>query len=137
LILKLIQSRNLGANLNMVCNFKMKKSKSTIHKLGINKKIAADHKEICVIFNQCFVNAGDKLVKDLLSQYPWSAKSNDCDRYLGKPVVHSIFCEPDTAHLSESCLHQFSHCAQIIILCQFHSAFRLIPVSPIPELTVI
>jgi hypothetical protein len=88
--------KRLWSNLNMVCNFKMNKSKSTIYKLRTNSEIVTDKNDICNVFNQYFVNIGDKLVTDVLSQYPsWSA--NDCDRYLNKPLAHSIFCEPVTA----------------------------------------
>ena len=58
----------------MACNFKMKKSKSTIQKLRTNSEIVTDKNDICNIFNQYFVNIGDKLVTGLLSQNPsWTA----------------------------------------------------------------
>jgi hypothetical protein len=44
--------KKLWSNLNMVCNFKMKKSKSAIQKLRINNVIVTDKKEIC---NVCLV----------------------------------------------------------------------------------
>jgi hypothetical protein len=44
--------KRLWSNLNMVCNFKMKKSKSTINKLRTNSEIVTDKNDICNVFNQ-------------------------------------------------------------------------------------
>lgn len=88
--------KKIWSNLNAVCSLKSSKEKTQfIQKLDIKGKVVAQSVDIGNGLNEYFADVGQNLVTALLQQNPnWS--HNDFKKYLSKPVVNSLFCDPVT-----------------------------------------
>ena len=85
-------SRQLWANLNMVCSLK-KTSLSNIPKLVVDGKEITETIEICTELNKYFANVGEKLVRELDKAHPL-VDDNEFINYCSAPIKNSLFCLP-------------------------------------------
>ena len=87
-------SRQLWANLNMVCSLKKNKtSLSNIPKLVVDGKEITETIEICTELNKYFANVGENLVHELDKAHPL-VDDNEFINYCSAPIKNSLFCLP-------------------------------------------
>ncbi len=87
-------SKQMWANLNMICSLtKSKSSKCNISKLIVDNKEVTTAPEICTKLNNYFASVGEKLVQELDKAQPL-VDENEFIKYCHAPVKNSLFCRP-------------------------------------------